>query len=63
MEGLQVEGGHYAWPDSASASQRSEAEVEGEARAVVAASMLLLSPTLTNQLLVAVLLQIHPANS
>ena len=63
MEGLQVEGGHYGWLDSAWASQRSQGEAEGEARAAAGASMLLLSPALTNQLLVAVMLQIHPGNS
>ena len=56
MEGLQVEGGDDGRPDRAWASQRSQAEVEGEARAVAGAFMLFLSPALTNQLPLAVLL-------
>ena len=56
MEGLQVEGGDDGRPDSAWASQRSQAEVEGEARAVAGALMLFLSPALTDQLPLAVLL-------
>ena len=60
MEGLQVEGGEDGRPDPASASQRSQAEVEGEARAVAAAFMLLLFPALINQMTVDVLMQVHP---
>ena len=60
MEGLQVESGDDGRPNHAWASQRSQAEVEGEARTVAGAFMLFLSPALTDQLPLAVLLQAHP---
>ena len=65
MEGLQVAGGQDARSDTAaSASQRSQAEVEGEAGARAAvAFMLILFPALINQLTVVVLLQAYPGNS
>ena len=58
--GLQVEGGDNGQPDGAWASQRSQAEVEGEARTVTGALMLFHSPALTDQLPLAELLQAHP---
>ena len=63
VEGLQVEGGQDGRANPASASQRSQAEVEREARAVAAAFMLFLSPALTDQLTVDVLTQGHPGTS
>ena len=62
MKGLQVKGGDDGGQDPVSASQRPQAEEEGDAGAAAVASMLLFSPTLVNQVSFVVLLQIDPGS-